>query len=87
MKRDEFEKCIKALAESFSENIVERSLKAFDALTPEEIEKLTAPDKPYLLARTIIITQVQRSVNTCFMVDLIKKLIPRINRILNRRYY
>jgi hypothetical protein len=86
-KRAEFQTRATHLSNDLANCLAEKMLKAYDALTEKERLDLDTADRPWFLPRAIALIEVDKAAQNCFMVEAIKGLIPRIKRILNKRYY
>lgn len=86
ISRETFDDAALKLTRDFSEDIHKMMIKAFDALTPEEIRRLGG-DKPYVLARAIGMAVVDRVIQNTFAVQSANEILPRLRRILNKRYW
>lgn len=83
--REEFSAKAREIASEHANDLHEMMMKAFDALTDKEVDKLDTPGKPWLLIRAIGMVVGPITIDKRFNAEAIKGMIPRIKRILNRR--
>lgn len=85
MTREQFSTLAVEMCADLATDMHLKMLKAFDALTEEEREKLDSPGKPYFLVRAIGVTVGPEVVNSRFNVEAIKSTIRRVKLILSHR--
>ena len=92
MDRKKAERCVKRIAKSMSETIVEYAMGRLDKLTTDEINSVSGPslddNRYYYLARVLCLSVVDDGILTHqFSADSIVrgKLARKVSRIIEKR--
>lgn len=82
--RDEFQGRAHEICQAFATDLEESMMAAFDKLRSEELARLDDPKGPWLLIRAIGMAVADRVIDDSLKVEAIRKLTPRVKRILNQ---